>query len=128
MVLGLGLHNYIKNVLFGSPQLICWALIAGGLVLLALDRFDPKPRHTDAMRYPLWTSLGIGLFLARGNGKPRDLEIKLTALEMTPQAIDYLILLRHDDDISLTGKSKTIWQDSERKGLKEWIGLANECG
>jgi hypothetical protein len=61
--------------------------------------------------------VGIGLFLARGNGKPRDLEIKLAALDMTPQAIDYLILLRHDDDISLTGKSKTIWQESERKGL-----------
>ena len=60
--------------------------------------------------------VGAGLFLARGNGKPRDLEIKVAALDMTPQVIDHLILLRHDDDISLSGKSKTIWQDSERKG------------
>jgi hypothetical protein len=61
--------------------------------------------------------VGIGPFLARGNGKPRDLEIKVAALDMTPQVIDHLILLRQDDDISLTGKSKTIWQESERKGL-----------
>jgi hypothetical protein len=61
--------------------------------------------------------VGIGLFLGRGAGKPRDLEIKLAALDMTPQVIDHLILLRHDDDIALTGKSKTIWQESERKGL-----------
>jgi len=61
--------------------------------------------------------VGVGLFLARGNGKPRDLEIKLGALEVTPQVIDHLILLRQDDDISLTGKSKSIWQDFERQGL-----------
>jgi hypothetical protein len=62
--------------------------------------------------------VGVGLFLGRGAGKPRDLEIKLAALDMTPAAIDHLILLRHDDDITLTGKSKTIWQDSERKGSR----------
>lgn len=61
--------------------------------------------------------VGVGLFLGRGAGKPRDLEIKLGALDLTPQAIDHLILLRPDDDISLTGKSKNIWQESERKGL-----------
>ena len=62
VVLGLGLHDFIKKVLFESPGLICWSLILGGVVLIALDRFEPKPRHTDAMRYPLWTSFGIGLF------------------------------------------------------------------
>jgi hypothetical protein len=61
--------------------------------------------------------VGVGLFMGRGAGKPRDLEIKLAALDMTPPVIDHLILLRHDDDIALTGKSKTIWQESERKGL-----------
>jgi len=61
--------------------------------------------------------VGVGLFLGKGPGKPRDLEIKLGALELTPPAIDNLILLRLDDDVALTGKSKTIWQESERKGL-----------
>ncbi len=61
--------------------------------------------------------VGVGLFLGRGPGKPRDLEIKLASLDLTPAAIDHLILLRPDDDVALTGKSKTIWQESERKGL-----------
>jgi hypothetical protein len=60
--------------------------------------------------------VGIGLFLGRGPGKPRDLEIKLASLDLTPAAIDHLILLRPDDDVALTGKSKTIWQESERQG------------
>ena len=61
-VVGLGLHHFIKTVLFDSPQLICWSLIVGGVILWAVDRFEPRARHTDAMRYPLWTSLGIGVF------------------------------------------------------------------
>jgi hypothetical protein len=30
--------------------------------------------------------------------------------------IDHLILLRPDDDLALTGKSKTLWQEAERRG------------
>lgn len=60
--------------------------------------------------------VGIGLFLGRGPGKPKDLETKLSALEATPPVIDHLILLRPEDDLSLTGKSKTLWQDAERRG------------
>jgi hypothetical protein len=60
--------------------------------------------------------VGIGLFLGRGTGKPRDLETKLSALEQTPAVIDHLILLRPSDDLALSGKSKTIWQDSEKHG------------
>ncbi|MBI1832161.1 MAG: hypothetical protein HYR84_12010, partial [Planctomycetes bacterium] len=62
--------------------------------------------------------VGVGLFLGRGAGKPRDLEIKLASLDMTPQVIDIVILLRPDDDVALTGKSKTIWQESERNGRR----------
>ena len=60
--------------------------------------------------------VGVGLFLGRGAGKPRDLEIKLGSLDSTPPVIDHLILLRPDDDVALTGKSKSIWQESERQG------------
>jgi hypothetical protein len=60
--------------------------------------------------------VGIGLFLGRGTGKPRDLETKLAALGETPPVIDHLILLRPSDDLALNGKSKTIWQDSEKRG------------
>jgi hypothetical protein len=60
--------------------------------------------------------VGIGLFLARGAGKPRDLEIKLSAMKSEPSVIDHLILLRPEDDLSLTGKSKNLWQESEKQG------------
>ncbi|MCS7046003.1 MAG: hypothetical protein NZO58_06580, partial [Gemmataceae bacterium] len=60
--------------------------------------------------------VGIGAFMARGNGKSRDLETKLAAFDATPPVIDHLILLRPDDDLALSGKSKTLWQEAERRG------------
>jgi hypothetical protein len=60
--------------------------------------------------------VGIGLFLGRGPGKPKDLETKLGAMEATPPVIDHLILLRPEDDLALSGKSKGLWQEAERKG------------
>jgi hypothetical protein len=60
--------------------------------------------------------LGIGLFLGRGPGKPKDLDIKLSALEANPPIIDHLILLRPEDDLALSGKSKALWQEAERRG------------
>jgi undecaprenyl-diphosphatase len=39
-VVGLILHDFIKNVLFNSPVLICVVLIVGGVALAALDRYD----------------------------------------------------------------------------------------
>jgi hypothetical protein len=60
--------------------------------------------------------VGIGLFLGRGSAKPRDLGIKLAALDVEPAVIDHLILLRPEDDLALSGKSKSLWQDAERRG------------
>ncbi len=60
--------------------------------------------------------VGIGLFLGRGPAKSKDLAIKLAALEAEPPMIDHLILLRPEDDVVLSGKSKTLWQDAERRG------------
>jgi hypothetical protein len=60
--------------------------------------------------------IGVGLFLGRGPAKPRDLGIKLASLEAEPAVIDLLILLRPEDDLGLSGKSKTLWQEAERRG------------
>ncbi len=60
--------------------------------------------------------VGVGLFLGRGPGKPKDLEIKLAAMEAEPPIIDHLILLRPEEDLALSGKSKTLWQEAERRG------------
>lgn len=60
--------------------------------------------------------VGIGHFLARGAGKPRDLEVKLGVMSLQPAMVDHLILLRPEDDLQLSGKSKTLWQEAERGG------------
>ena len=60
-IVGLLLHDFIKAVLFNTT-IVCVTLILGGIVLLALERWAPKPREDDAMRFSLKTALGIGLF------------------------------------------------------------------
>jgi undecaprenyl-diphosphatase len=61
-IAGLLLHDTIKQVLFESPRLICVSLIAGGVVLLLIDRYAPYPTRKDAMALPFGTCLIIGLF------------------------------------------------------------------
>jgi undecaprenyl-diphosphatase len=61
-VAGALLHDLIKQYLFESPRLIAGALIAGGFVLLLIDRFAPYPTRRDVMAVPWSTSFGIGLF------------------------------------------------------------------
>ena len=60
--------------------------------------------------------VGIGLFLGRGAGKPKDLEIKLAVMNAQPTMVDHLILLRPEDDLAITGKSKSMMQEAERQG------------
>ena len=59
-ILGFLLHDFIKRVLF-DPVIVCVTLIIGGVVLLALERWAPKPREHDAMSFSMKTAVGIGL-------------------------------------------------------------------
>jgi undecaprenyl-diphosphatase len=59
-ILGVLLHDVIKDVLFESPALICWSLLIGGLVLLAVDRWAPPAKQFDAMNLPWLTALVVG--------------------------------------------------------------------
>src|SRR5881394_3623164 len=52
VVLGLLLHDFIKAVLFDSPQIQCISLILGGIVLLFIDRFAPTPTTHDPFKLP----------------------------------------------------------------------------
>ncbi len=61
-VLGALMHDFIKNVLFETPVLICAMLIAGGLVLLAVDRMAHAFRYHDVIDVPPSRAFGIGLF------------------------------------------------------------------
>ncbi len=62
IIAGLILHKLITDGFFQNIPLICISLIVGGVVLLFLEKLAPTPIYHDSMRYPLLTSLGIGLF------------------------------------------------------------------
>ncbi|GIL01280.1 MAG: undecaprenyl-diphosphatase 1 [Alphaproteobacteria bacterium] len=61
-VAGVLLHGFIKTVLFETPVLVCVTLVAGGFILLAIDRMAFSPRYHDVMDYPLSLCLAIGVF------------------------------------------------------------------
>jgi undecaprenyl-diphosphatase len=60
-VLGAAAHGLIKTVLFASPVLICSTLVAGGVVLLIVDRLPLRPRYFDAGEFPILLCFKIGL-------------------------------------------------------------------
>jgi undecaprenyl-diphosphatase len=59
-VIGAVAHKYIKEYLFESPTLVCVTLIVGGIVLLAVDKMQLKPRVHDAMDFSLPMALTVG--------------------------------------------------------------------
>ncbi|UTP39888.1 undecaprenyl-diphosphate phosphatase [Phenylobacterium sp. LH3H17] len=61
VIVGLTLHDFIKTVLFESAGLICVMLILGGIALIAVDRWAPKPKEADSMALSWKRTLGIGL-------------------------------------------------------------------
>jgi undecaprenyl-diphosphatase len=61
-VIGVFAHDFIKNVLFETPMLICIMLIVGGVILLAIDRMALNVRYEDVMEYTPALALKIGLF------------------------------------------------------------------
>jgi undecaprenyl-diphosphatase len=65
MLAGLALRNVIKAVLFASPVVIAWALIAGGVVFLLVERRPIRPPATSHLRkVSLRQAFGIGLVQA----------------------------------------------------------------
>ena len=53
--------DYVQSVLFESMRVIAVAFIAGGVVMLLVERFRPAPTVLDAERTPVSRALGIGL-------------------------------------------------------------------
>ncbi|MEI4471844.1 undecaprenyl-diphosphate phosphatase [Frigidibacter sp. MR17.24] len=60
VVIGVLAHDFIKTVLFETPMLIAVMLIIGGVVLLAVDRMQLRPKYHEAEDVPLGVALGIG--------------------------------------------------------------------
>ena len=59
-VIGVIAHDFIKQVLFESPMVVCTALVVGGIALLLIDRRKATPRYTDVETYPMRLYLIIG--------------------------------------------------------------------
>ncbi len=43
-----------------SLQIIAWALLIGGVLMLALEKIAPKPVVTDAAQTPIWRAVAVG--------------------------------------------------------------------
>lgn len=59
-VLGLALKDYI-DVLLGSPMVVAWALIGGGIVMLVIERRARTGDYLGIGQLPARQALGVGL-------------------------------------------------------------------
>ena len=59
-VLGLALKDQIDTML-GSPSVVAWALIAGGIAILAIEKIAKPGPPTGIGQLPLRQALGVGL-------------------------------------------------------------------
>lgn len=59
-IVGAVAHGFIKSVLF-NPWIVCFTLIAGGGVLLWVDRLDLDEKYADVTKFSWSMYLGIGL-------------------------------------------------------------------
>ena len=59
-VIGLALHDYIE-ILLGAPQVVAWALIAGGVAILLIERMVKLDRFHGIAAIPMARVIGIGL-------------------------------------------------------------------
>ena len=55
------LADYVQGVLYDSPGVIASAFVAGGVVMLLVERFRPEPVVVDAEKTPLGLAFGVGL-------------------------------------------------------------------
>lgn len=61
LVAGALLADYVQTVLYESVPVIAGALIAGGAVMLLVERFRPAPVVLDAERMPVSRAFGVGV-------------------------------------------------------------------
>ena len=64
LVAGALFSSFVKSVLYGSLVVIAVAFIAGGIVMLVVERFRPAPDVLDVDSLPIGRALAIGSFQA----------------------------------------------------------------
>ena len=62
VVVGVLARDFIQQILYETPIVICITLLIGGVILLIVDRMPKQVRHDDIYSYPWHLALIIGLF------------------------------------------------------------------
>ena len=60
VVIGLALKKHI-DVLLGSPMVVAWALIAGGIAILAIERVAKPGPASGVAQLPMRQAFGVGM-------------------------------------------------------------------
>jgi len=58
-ILGVFLHDFIKNVLF-SPVVVSVSLVVGGFLIIIIEKYAPKPKYDNIDKLSWKTALMIG--------------------------------------------------------------------
>ena len=59
-VLGLALKDYI-DIMLGSPMVVAWALVVGGIAILAIEKVAKPGPKSGVAQLPARQALGVGL-------------------------------------------------------------------
>ena len=60
-ILGFALKDYI-DIMLGSPMVVAWALVLGGIAILAIEKVAKPGPLTGVAQLPARQALGVGLF------------------------------------------------------------------
>lgn len=61
-VLGLLFSSFVRDELYLRLDIVAWALILGGLAMLAIERWRPAADVVDASATPIGRAIGVGVF------------------------------------------------------------------
>ncbi|MFK4812215.1 undecaprenyl-diphosphate phosphatase [Devosia sp. ZW T5_3] len=62
IIVGVLAREYIQQVIYESPLVICLSLVIGGIVLLIVDRMPKQEKYDDIYQFPWHLALIVGLF------------------------------------------------------------------
>ncbi|GLQ12434.1 undecaprenyl-diphosphatase 1 [Devosia yakushimensis] len=62
IVAGVLARDYIQQVIYESPLVICISLVIGGIILLIVDRMPKQEKYDDIYDFPWHMALIVGLF------------------------------------------------------------------
>jgi undecaprenyl-diphosphatase len=61
LVAGALLSDFVKSVLYESPIVFAWSFVIGGIVMLVVERFRPRPVVLNAEHTSISRAFGVGL-------------------------------------------------------------------